>query len=408
MICDSEAAAGRLAAELLANRLAARGRLRVLVPAGRTPGPMYAVARELAAAGRLRTSGLTLLQLDEYAGIGPADPRSFAAYLRRELGDLATAELATIDGAAGDLDAEAARHQARIDAAPVDMAILGLGLDGHVAFNEPGSELDEEVHRVALAAGTRAAAAGAMAGGNVPDGGITTGLGTLMRCRELLLLVTGAHKARILREVLGGPPTPEVPASLLRAHPRLTVVCDPPAASALRGTVHGGAGHVTVVLGHREPGVSAEHRISEESLQRLQRAERLVHRVPTRAVVLTGYTSTDGLSEAEQMALAWRDPDVPALLEVAGTDTAANATRSLPLIEALGGISRVTVVTSFWHLRAPYFFALYRRRGLQVRARGEWRGLGWPQLLAGELAKLPAAPRERRRAWPLTASDPPA
>ena len=166
------------------------------------------------------------------------------------------------------------------------------------------------------------------------------------------------------------------------------------------------SGHVVIVLGHREPGVSAEHRISRESLERLQRAERLVRRDPARAVVLTGYTSTGGLSEAEQMAAAWRDPDVPFLLEVAGIDTAYNATRSLPIVTAIGGIERVTVVTSFWHLRAPYFFAPYREHGLRVRARSEWRGLGWPRLLASELVKLPAAPRARQRAWARPASAP--
>ena len=406
VVCGSEAAVGRLAAELVANRLAARPGMRMLLPTGHTPRGMYAALREHAERDPGFAAGATVLQLDEYAGLGPDDPRSFAATLRGELAGVTVAALHTLDGAARDLEAEAARHAARLDEAPVDLAVLGLGRNGHVAFDEPGSGLAAGVRLTRLAATTREDAAAGLAPLPVPEVGLTTGLGTLLACREILLLVTGSAKAGVLRDVLTGTPSPERPASLLRAHPRLTVLCDPAAASALTPAPGRASGHVVIVLGHREPGVSAEHRISHESLERIQRAERLVRHDPARAVVLTGYTSTAGLSEAEQMAAAWRDPEIPFLLEVAGTDTARNATRSLPIATALGGIGRVTVVTSFWHVRARYFFAPYRDRGLHVRVRHEWRGLGWPRLLASELVKLPAAPRARRRAWRGPASAP--
>ena len=87
---------------------------------------------------------------------------------------------------------------------------------------------------------------------------------------------------------------------------------------------------------------------------------------PYRAAILTGYTSTNGLSEAEQMKAAWDEHVTPALLEVAGRSTAENASRSLPLILALGDVRRVVVVTSAWHLRTPFFFAVYRDFGLHV------------------------------------------
>jgi hypothetical protein len=159
-----------------------------------------------------------------------------------------------------------------------------------------------------------------------------------------------------------------------------------------------GPDHVAIVLGHRDPD-SVQHRASHESFERLHRAAGIVRREPTRAVILTGYTSTGGLTEAEQMALAWSCPDVPLLLEEAGRDTAENASRSLPLVLALGGIRRVTVVTSAWHLRAPYFFAPYRGHGLHVRNRREWRGGSFLHGVLDELRKAPRAPAERRRAW---------
>jgi len=229
--------------------------------------------------------------------------------------------------------------------------------------------------------------------------GLDADLAGLLRCRELILLTTGAEHAEALHAALAAPPDPAAPASLLRAHPRLTVVCDPAAAARLPGAERRSTDHVGIVLGHRRPGMSAEHRISHESLERLQRAERLVHGHPTRAVVLTGYTATGGLSEAEQMALSWRDPAVPFLLEVAGRDTAENATRSLPLVLALGGVRRVSVVTSAWHVRTPFFFAPYRRHGLSVDWVREWRGGSLAAMLADELRKAPRAPAERRRAW---------
>lgn len=230
------------------------------------------------------------------------------------------------------------------------------------------------------------------AGGEIIGGGEPGG--RLLE-RELLLLATGRERAPALRRMLLEPPGPECAATLLRAHPELTVLCDREAAAEL--PPRRGDDHVCVVLGHREPGLSVEHRISHESLGRLHRAEWVARREPTLAAILTGYTSTGGLSEAEQMLAAWRLPDVPALLEVAGRNTAENASRSLPIVLALGGVRRATVVTSAWHLRAPYHFAAWRRYGLDVDFAFDLHG-DWPRMLANELRGLPRAPGERRRA----------
>jgi hypothetical protein len=219
--------------------------------------------------------------------------------------------------------------------------------------------------------------------------------GDLLLERELLLLATGRERAPALRRMLLEPPGPDCPASLLRAHPELTVLCDREAAAEL--PPRGEDDHVCVVLGHREPGLSVEHRISHESLGRVHRAEWVARREPTLATILTGYTSTGGLSEAEQMLAAWRVPDVPALLEVAGRNTAENASRSLPIVLALGGVRRVTIATSAWHLRAPYHFAAWRRYGLAVDFAFDLHG-DWPRMLANELQGLSRAPGERRRA----------
>jgi glucosamine-6-phosphate deaminase len=387
-------AVARTAAELIANRLRARPRLRMLLPTGRTPLGVYAALR--AHAG-LPSGEATVFQLDEYRGLGPDDERSFGAYLRRELRGIDLAAFHGLDGSAPDPAAECARHQRQLDAAPIDLAVLGLGQDGHVAFDEPGSAIDEGTRVVALHPQTRADAAGEFGGlEHVPTHALTVGLRTLVAARELLLLVTGEGKAEALRSMLLAPPGSDFPATLLRAHPRLTVICDAPAAGALRDAADGD--HVCVVLGHRDPGFSHEHRISRESLGRVQRAEWVAQRRPTRAAVLTGFTSTGGLSEAEQMRAAWRLAGVPPVLEVAGRNTAGNAACSLPIVLALGGIREVTVVTSAWHFRAPYMFAPWRDHGLRVRFAVDWRG-DWRRMLARELREARAAGRERREAF---------
>jgi uncharacterized SAM-binding protein YcdF (DUF218 family) len=175
-------------------------------------------------------------------------------------------------------------------------------------------------------------------------------------------------------------------------------VCDSAAARLLRRTPGRTGDRAIIVLGHREPGVSSDERVSEESFARLRRAADACRRDPPRAVILTGYTRTpDGLSEAEQMKAEWEMPDVPALLEEAGRNTAENATRSLPLIRAMGDVRRVTVVTSVWHVRAPWFFAPYRALGLRVSFAPELSG-PWAGPLLHELRGIGSMRRQRSRA----------
>jgi len=337
--------------------------------------------------------------LDEYAGLARNDPRRFASQLREALKGLPLASRATLDGAASDFDAEAARHEALVEAAPIDLAVLGLGRDGHVALDEPPARLASGVRRVALAPETRSDAAAAFGGlDGVPASALTVGLGTLERSRELLLLVTGAPKAPALRAMLEEPVSAACPASLLRDHARLTVICDGDAASLLERRPQFRSDSVLVVLGHRDPGINPEHRISFQSRARLRVARRLAERSPVRAAVLTGYTTTGGLSEAEQMKFAWDEHAAPALLEVAGRNTAENASRSLPILLALGDVGRVTVISSVWHFRVPWFFAPYRRFGLRVSYRVSLARQGWRRLLRRELREAHRAGAERRRA----------
>jgi glucosamine-6-phosphate deaminase len=373
---------GVLAAELVANRIRARHSLRLLLPTGATSQPMYAALRAHAADGSLPAAHVAVLGLGEYVGIAAGDPRSLGASLDRELAGLAFGRREYPDGATPDAAVEVGRYRAVLEAAPLDLAVVALGRGGHVTLGEPS----RRAGRVVLTPAAIADAAPSFGGAeNVPGEALAVGLRTLLAAREVLLLVTGGDRAEALRATLEDR---AAPASMLRDHPRLTVLCDRPAAALLAPRANRDSDQVAIVLGHREPGVSAEHRISAHSRARLRRAARLCRQEPVRAVVLTGYTQSGGLSEAEQMGLEWTIDDVPVLLEVAGRNTAENASRSLPLVLAQGGVRVVNVVTSVWHLRTPYFFVPYRDHGLQVRLCPARPLRGWPHLLGEELGGL--------------------
>jgi glucosamine-6-phosphate deaminase len=212
---------------------------------GRTMAPVYGALRRRLGAweGQRRQAllqGWRSFNLDEYVGLGPADPGSFAAEMAAALATplgLAPGQLQLPDGRAADPQAEASRYGAALAAAGgVALQLLGLGSNGHVGFNEPPCPADAPCRCLTLRAATRRQNAGAFGGdpAAVPARAITLGTAEILAARRVLLVVTGAAKAEILRRSLQEPPCPDVPASWLQRHPRLEVVVDAAAASALR------------------------------------------------------------------------------------------------------------------------------------------------------------------------------
>jgi glucosamine-6-phosphate deaminase len=130
---------------------------------------------------------------------------------------------------------ECARYEQQIAArGGIDLQVLGIGGNGHIGFNEPGAAFAACTHITAVAPSTIQAKAGIFGDASlVPRQGITMGLRTIMQARRILLLATGADKAEILAQALGGPVLPAIPASVLQRHPSLTVILDSPAATKL-------------------------------------------------------------------------------------------------------------------------------------------------------------------------------
>lgn len=212
------------------------GSIRVLgVATGSSPLPVYAA---LVADPPQRIRDVDLVALDEYVGLSAADPRSYRAFLERELVaslDLDPARLHTLDGMAVDAYAECLRYETAIDAlGGVDLQILGIGSNGHIAFNEPGSAPDSRTRKALLTPQTRADNSRFFASPDeVPTHCLTQGLGTILAARRLVVVVSGIAKADALARAIAGPPDRAVPASFLHRHPDVTVIADPGAASRL-------------------------------------------------------------------------------------------------------------------------------------------------------------------------------
>ncbi|MEW6071980.1 MAG: glucosamine-6-phosphate deaminase [Planctomycetota bacterium] len=227
--CRDPLHVARACADRLEAVVRARPEAVLVLPAGATPRPLFAELVRRARGG-LDLRRAHIFQLDELVGLPPQDPRSFHDLLRKELlvplGHPA-ARTHLLDGGAVDPAAEIARHaQELVRHGGADLVILGLGRNGHVAFNEPGSTLESPARLLALDATTVDGLNGTFSPGEVPAHGITLGLREIQASREVHLLVTGAAKAEILHAVLAEPPSPRRPASLLLAHAQLIVLAD--------------------------------------------------------------------------------------------------------------------------------------------------------------------------------------
>jgi glucosamine-6-phosphate deaminase len=216
-------------ADELIDLLRASPRLRVVLPTGETPGPLYAALARRSPPGLW--SEATAIILDDYVGLSPDDPAAGGPRLRRELLD-AVRPGSFVEIEDGDVEAAVRRHDA-VAAEGIGLAIVGLGMNGHVGFNEPGSIADSSTRVVSLHPRSREAAE--EYGAEVPpERGITIGLARLLEADRLWMLVTGARKAEILRAALEGPETSDVPASFLRRHPDCRVLADESAAVLLQ------------------------------------------------------------------------------------------------------------------------------------------------------------------------------
>jgi glucosamine-6-phosphate deaminase len=240
VVVESETEAGRLVAESILRLIASKPDAVLGLATGSTPVPVY---RELAALVEERhvdVAGVRGFALDEYVGLPPGHPQSYRATIEREvvapigldpkLVHVPNGSLAGIEHAGEDYE------KLIVESGGIDLQILGIGTDGHIGFNEPGSSFESLTRVKTLTEQTRHDNARFFEReADVPLHCITQGLGTIHRARHLVLLAFGERKARAVAGAVEGPVTASNPASAIQLHPRTTLLVDEAAAGQLGG-----------------------------------------------------------------------------------------------------------------------------------------------------------------------------
>ena len=198
---------------------------------GSTPETLY---KEMTASD-IDFTEMTSVNLDEYVGLGGEDEQSYRYFMNKHLFDKKPfKETFVPNGKAEDLDAASAEYEKIIDAHPVDIQILGIGQNGHIGFNEPGTPLDSLTHVVELTESTINANKRYFDKvEDVPTRAVSMGIGSIMKGKKMILMAYGEAKAEAIKGMIDGPVTTDMPASALQNHQDVVVIIDDAAASKL-------------------------------------------------------------------------------------------------------------------------------------------------------------------------------
>ncbi len=229
-------------AELIAQSVIAQPDVVLGLASGRTMEPVYDELVRMHRDEELDFSRCRTFNLDEYIGLAANDPRSFHYFMRRRFFDhvnIQSNHTHLPDGMAPDLEAECENYEKLIAAnGGIALQLLGIGLNGHIGFNEPQSALDSRTLVQELSPLTRTQNASFFPSlEEVPRRAITMGIGTILDTRRCVLLATGVGKAKIVSKAIEGPLTTAIAASALQLHPNCTIVLDKAAASGLKDRI---------------------------------------------------------------------------------------------------------------------------------------------------------------------------
>ncbi len=240
VITPHGAVVNEIVAGIVARVLQSRAAPVLGLATGNSPLGVYRQLIERYQRGELSAAHASAVLLDEYVGLSPDHPETYRAFIRREFVDhidLPISRLFTPDVDAGDLSAACRDYDQLIgEMGGVDVQLLGIGRDGHLGFNEPGSSLASRTRLKTLTRATRDDNARYFDDRHerVPRHVVTQGLGTILEARHLVLIASGPAKASPIARAVEGPVSAMCPASVLQLHPHVTVVVDDEAASQLR------------------------------------------------------------------------------------------------------------------------------------------------------------------------------
>ncbi|MGN1408361.1 glucosamine-6-phosphate deaminase [Lactobacillus sp.] len=230
IVSENASELGKQAFKLLAEAVAG-GAKTLGLATGSSPVELY---QEIVASD-LDFTDMTSINLDEYVGLAPDNVQSYHYFMQEHLFKFKPFKASYVpDGLAKDVQAECDHYNQLIKDNPIDLQVLGIGQNGHIAFNEPGTPFASVTHEVALTESTIQANSRFFDSiDEVPKSAICMGISNIMTAKEILLIAKGKNKAQAVKDMLEGPITEAVPASVLQKHPHVTVVLDQDAASLL-------------------------------------------------------------------------------------------------------------------------------------------------------------------------------
>lgn len=241
IIQNDTKSAAMLVARLIAKELKAKPSLVLGLATGRTMESVYKELIRLHKEEDLDFSLCRTFNLDEYVGLAPENKHSYRYFMNNHLFDRINIDKRNThvpNGLAKDLTAECENYEKDIaSVGGIDLQVLGIGVAGHIGFNEPLSAIRSRTREKALSPATMAQNAPLFdRPGQMPKRGITMGVGTILESRYCLMLATGSEKASIVAKAVEGPITSMVSASALQLHAKCRIVVDEAAAAQLKGT----------------------------------------------------------------------------------------------------------------------------------------------------------------------------
>lgn len=236
IVLKNKKEAARRTAEIFVEAVKRKPNIILGLPTGKTFIPIYREIAKLQRKKKISFARVKTFNLDEFFGLKSEDKRSFRYWMNKNLFakvDTRKENIFFLDGTAGDFKKECSDYEREIKKfGGIDLQFLGLGVNGHIGFNEPGSSFASRTRRVKLTRSTlKANAAG------VPHFALTMGIGTILRARKIILTATGKSKSCAVKEMVCGKISKKIPASALRSHKNIILILDKDAASELKTKV---------------------------------------------------------------------------------------------------------------------------------------------------------------------------
>lgn len=221
----------KTAAEIIIKKVRQSGTVTLGFATGSTPEGLYRYLVLDHKSRRTSYEHVTTFNLDEYAGLQPENENSYSYYMNHHLFNHINIRPENVhlpNGDAKNLDEECSRYEALIEQkGGIDLQVLGIGHNGHIGFNEPGTSFQSKTHVAQLDETTRQANSRFFRSiDEVPAQAVTMGISTIMKSREILLLISGKRKAAAFKELIEGRISEQFPASILKKHPHVTVIAD--------------------------------------------------------------------------------------------------------------------------------------------------------------------------------------